>query len=151
MDQMDISSSPLRALWGKHWWTLPLLWDRTIYTNCAFRIYRKWLLIAVGRHFIVRSRSVFVLNINTIEKQHVKMHIEIDRTTKMLNQGNCLGVGRRFCMTRFFTYMRGDSAIDNAQCFTHDRRSTGEQKSKLIWDSQHPLAHRLLRQNLVYQ
>ena len=45
-----------------------------------------------------------------IEKQHMKMHIKINRTTETLNQGNCPGVGRRFCVTRFFTYMRGDRA-----------------------------------------
>ena len=42
------------------------------------------------------------------------MHIEIDRTTETLNQGNRTSVGGGFCVTGFFTYMRSDGAIDDA-------------------------------------
>ena len=62
-----------------------------------------------------------------------------------LNQGNCVGVSRGFCMTRFLTYMRGDGAIDDAQGLAHDRRLAGKQKPQLIGDAQHPLAHRFLQ------
>jgi hypothetical protein len=35
---------------------------------------------------------MLVIHLGAIEEQHVKMHIEIDRTTETLNQGNYTGV-----------------------------------------------------------
>ena len=50
------------------------------------------------------SRSVFVLDIDSIEKQHMKMHVEIDRPAETLNQGDCASVSRGVCVPRFYLY-----------------------------------------------
>lgn len=69
---------------------------------------------------------------NAIEKQHMKMHIKIDRNTETLNQGNCVSVDCGFYVTCFLTYICGDGAIDDARGLAHDSRLAGEQEPQLV-------------------
>jgi hypothetical protein len=47
--------------------------------------------------------------------------------------------------------MCGNGAIDDAQHLTHDRRLAGKQKSEWERHTEHPLTHRLMRQDFVHQ
>ncbi len=63
---------------------------------------------------LCRHRIIYV---HSIEKQHVKMDIQIQRTAKALNQGYSTCVCSRPRVTRFPDQMCGNGAISNAQCF----------------------------------
>jgi len=47
--------------------------------------------------------------------------------------------------------MGSNSSVDNAQYLTHDNGLTGEQKTQWEREAEDPLAHGLVRQDIVYQ
>jgi hypothetical protein len=113
------------------------------------------------------------INVDTIQKQHVEMGVEIQRTrltahqdrflpaanrnlgfacaAEALDQRHCTGLCRSWSITRFVGEVRSDSAVDDAQCLTHDSRLTGKQKAQRERYAEDPLPHRLMRQDFIYQ
>jgi len=69
------------------------------------------------------------INVDTIQKQHVEMGVEIQRTTEALDQRHCTGLCRSWSKACFVGEVRSDSAVGNAQCLAHDSRLTGKQKA----------------------
>ncbi len=77
--------------------------------------------------------------------------LQVERIAETLNQCDGSGVCRGFGVAGFPGNMRRDGAIDDTQGFAHDSGLAGEQEPKLKRYAQHPLAHGLLRQNLIRQ
>ena len=79
------------------------------------------------------------------------MDVEVQRRTKSLDEGDCTRPGRVVCIACFLDQMRGNHAVDDAQHQPHDLGLAGKQKAQWKRETQHPLAHGLLRQYLVDQ
>ena len=79
------------------------------------------------------------------------MNVEIEGAAEALDQRDRAGVGGVLCKTRFLDKVRGDDAVDEAQHLAHDLGAGGEQEPQREREAQHPLAHGLMRQHLVYQ
>ena len=47
--------------------------------------------------------------------------------------------------------MCGDNAIDYPEHLARDQWAAGKEKTQLEWEAEHPLAHRLMREYLIYQ
>lgn len=81
----------------------------------------------------------------------MKVDVEVERATEALDQGDGARLCRLVRKPGFSDQMRGQYAIDDAQHLAHDRRTAGEQKPQWQREAQHPLAHRGLGQDVVYQ
>ena len=55
--------------------------------------------------------SMGVVAVDSIQKQHMKMDVQVQRTAKALDQGNSAGVCRGFCIAGFVGQMRGNAAL----------------------------------------
>jgi len=55
------------------------------------------------------------INVDTIQKQHMKVNIQIQSTAKPLDQGHRTSLYKGFCKARFVCQVRGDGAVDDAQ------------------------------------
>jgi hypothetical protein len=95
--------------------------------------------------------SIGTADVYSIQEQHMKMDIEIERTAEALDQGHGAGLCHGLCKARFVCQMRGDGTEDNAQHPGHDFGVTGKQKTQWKRYTQYPLAHGLMRQYLVYK
>ena len=60
--------------------------------------------------------STGAVDVNTIQKQHVKVNVEVHRPAESLDQGDGAGLCRGFGIAGFPSQMRSDSAVDDAQC-----------------------------------
>ncbi len=67
---------------------------------------------------------MLVINVNTIQKQHVD--VEINRSPKTLDYGDGTGVCRGLCAAGFMGQVGGDGAVDDSQYFTHNGWFAGE-------------------------
>lgn len=81
----------------------------------------------------------------------MEVNIQIQCTAKVLNQGDGAGVRRLASEPRLPDQVRGNHTVDNTQHPAHDRRTAGQQEPQRIWKAQHPLSHRLFRQDLIDQ
>ena len=84
---------------------------------------------------------MLVVSVNAIQEQHVEVDVCIKGT------GSCGDFGK----TGFAGQMRGNGSVDDTQYFTHDGRLAGKQKAQRERHSEDPLAHGLMRKDLVYQ
>jgi len=55
------------------------------------------------------------IDVDSVQKNHMEVDIEVNRTTKSLNQRNCAGLCPGSCKARSVGQVRGNSAIDDAQ------------------------------------
>jgi hypothetical protein len=69
------------------------------------------------------------INVDTMQKQHMEMNVEIERTAEALDQCHCAGLCRSHSKARLVRQVRGDGAVDNSQHLTHDSRLAGKQKA----------------------
>jgi len=90
-------------------------------------------------------------SIHSLQKQHMKVNIQIQSTAKALDQGHRASLYKGFCKARFMCQVRGDGARDDTQHFAHGFGLTGKQKSQRKRHTEDPLAHGLMRQDLVHQ
>ena len=72
--------------------------------------------------------SVPGINVDTIQKQHMKVNIQIQSTAKTLDQGHRASLYKGFCKAGFMCQVRGDGAVDDAQYPGHDLGIAGKQK-----------------------
>ena len=79
------------------------------------------------------------------------MDIQIQCAAEALDQRHSASLGGGLCVAGILDEVRGDDAVDDAQYLTHDPGAGGEQEPQREREAQHPLAHRCLRQHLVYQ
>ena len=84
-----------------------------------------------------------------IQKQHVEVEVEIQRTAEALDQGDCPGLGPRAGKPGLLDQVGGDAAVDDAEHPAHDGRAAREQQTQGIRDTQYPLAHRLFARRRV--
>ncbi len=59
-------------------------------------------------------------------------------------RANCL-----FRITCLLDQLHGDAAVNDTQNLSSDQRAAGEEKTQLEWKTEHPLAHRLMREYLI--
>jgi hypothetical protein len=50
------------------------------------------------------------INVDTIQKQHMEMNVEIERTAEALDQCHCAGLCHSHSKTRFVRQVGGDGA-----------------------------------------
>ncbi|CDK56928.1 hypothetical protein [Escherichia coli IS9] len=84
-----------------------------------------------------------LLDIHTVEKQHVEVNIQIERRSKTLDQGDRARLGHLVGMARFLDQVRGNDAVNDAQHPPHDLGPAGKQETQLKREAQHPLTHGL--------
>ena len=58
--------------------------------------------------------------VDTIQKQHVEVDIEVEGTPEALDQGHCAGLCDGFGIAGFADQMRGNGSINDAQHLAHD-------------------------------
>ena len=85
------------------------------------------------------------IKVDTIQKQHMEMNVEIKRTAEALDQCHCTGLCRSRSKARFVRQVRGDGAVDDAQYPGYDFGFAGKQEAKWKRYTKHPLAHGLKR------
>jgi len=96
-------------------------------------------------------RSVGALDIHPVEEQHMEVNIQIQRTAKTLDQRDRAGVRRLMRQSGLLDQVRSNHPVNDAEHLAHDRRAAGEQETQWKRKTQHPLAHRLFRENLIHQ
>jgi len=57
------------------------------------------------------------VNIRAIQKQHMKMDVQVQRAAKALDQGDGAGLCGGFCISGFSSQMRGNGPIDDTGSF----------------------------------
>ena len=72
------------------------------------------------------------IDVDTIQEQHVRRNVEIQRTAEALDQRDRAGVCALLGVTGFVDQVCCNGAVDNAQHPAHDRRPAGEQKAQWI-------------------
>lgn len=88
--------------------------------------------------------------INPVEKQHVKVDVEIERAAEALDEGDRAGVRAAAGEARLADEITRDAAVDDAEHAREGARVAGEQKAQREGQAQHPLAQGLvLRQHLL--
>ena len=65
----------------------------------------------------------------------MKVDVEIERTTKSLDQGYCTSLCHGLCITCFSGQMGGNGAVNDTQNFTHNGWLTGKQKAQWKWNA----------------
>lgn len=105
----------------------------------------------VGAYPAEVQRAIGTLDVHAVEKQHMEVNIEVQRTAEALDQGDRAGLGRLTEEARLPDQVRGDAAVDNAEYPTHDLRPARKQEAQRVRNAQHPLAHRLLGKHLVHE
>lgn len=70
---------------------------------------------------------VRVIDVDTIQKQHVEVQIQVERAAEALNQRHCAGPGVLVSESRLLDEMRGNHAIDDPQHLAHERWPVGKQ------------------------
>jgi len=59
-------------------------------------------------------------NVYSIQKQHVEVDIQVQRTAETLDQGHRASLYKGFCKAPFMCQVRGDDAVGDAQYPGHD-------------------------------
>jgi len=95
------------------------------------------------------QRPVGTIVINTVENEHVEVHVEVQSATEALDQRHGTRLRALARETGLVDQMHGETPMDDAEHLAHDRRLVGEEEPKRPWHAQHPLAHRLLGEDLV--
>ena len=80
-------------------------------------------------HRTESHRPVRALDVHPVEEQHVQVDVEVERTTKALDQSDRAGSGRLVSVTCFSDQMCGNDTVDDAQHATHDLGPAGEQET----------------------
>ena len=75
------------------------------------------------------ERTVGALDIHPIQKQHVEVNIQVQRTTEALDQGDCAGLGGLTGKPGLLYQVGGDAAVDDAEHLTHDGWAAREQET----------------------
>ncbi len=89
-------------------------------------------------------------SVRPVEKQHVKVDVEIESAAETLNEGDRAGVRAAVGEARLADEMSGDAAVDDTEHARERARVAGEQKAQREGQAQHPLAQGLvLRQHLL--
>ncbi len=81
----------------------------------------------------------------------MEVEIEVQRTAEALDQRHRAGACRLAGEPGLLDQVTGDDTIDDAEYLAHDRWTAGEQETQGIRKAQHPLAHRLLGEDLIDQ
>ncbi len=68
-----------------------------------------------------------VLDVHAIEEQHMKLHVQIERAAKALNQRDRAGARHVARHVRLVDQMRGDDTVDDGKHAAHDYRLAREQ------------------------
>ena len=84
------------------------------------------------------KRPVPAFDVHTVQKKHVKINVEIQRTPKTLDQRHRTRVGGLSRKPRLFDQVRGNGAVDDPKYFAHVLPTAGEQEPLQIWKTQHP-------------
>lgn len=95
--------------------------------------------------------AVFVLRVNAVEKQHVKMNVQVQCRAEALNQGDSPGMGSTLVEPGLLDQVGGHRAIDDLQHFAHHGGLLGKQKTQFVGETQHPLPDGLFRQHFINQ
>ena len=74
----------------------------------------------------------------TVQKQHMEMNIQIQRTAEALDQHHCAGLCHGFGVTGFVGHMRGNGRVDDAQHLVHHGGLAGEQEAQWKGDAEDP-------------
>ena len=69
------------------------------------------------------------INVDTIQKQHMEMDVQVQRAAEALDQGHGTSLCKGFCKARFVCQVRGDGAVDDAQYPGHGLGVAGKQKT----------------------
>jgi hypothetical protein len=86
-----------------------------------------------------------------VQKQHMKVDIQIQGAAESLDQGYRPGLGSSAGTPGLLDEMGLDGPVDEAEHPAHDLGPAREQKSELEGKAQHPLAHGQVGQDLVDQ
>ncbi len=97
------------------------------------------------------ARSSCAINVDTIKKEHVKMKIEVQRTSEPLDQRDRASAGYCAGIPRLTSQVRGNAAVNDAEHVAHDCWTAGKQKTQWIRKAQHPLTYWLFGKDLVHQ
>ena len=62
----------------------------------------------------------------TVQKQHMEMNIQIQRTAEALDQHHCAGLRDGFGVTGYVGQVRGNGSINDAQHLAHDGGLAGQ-------------------------
>ncbi len=79
----------------------------------------------------------------------MKVNIQVQCTTKPLNQRYRARAGSLFRIACLLDQVCSDNAIDYPEHLARDQWSAGKEKAQLEWKTEHPLAHRLVREYLI--
>ena len=106
---------------------------------------------ARGCHGVEHRRIDTIGQIHAIQKQHVKVDVQVQRGAKALNQRHRAGVAGDAGAPCRSQQMTRDRAIHHAQHPRERARVGRQQKPQRVWQRQHPLAQWPLRQYLIGQ
>jgi len=98
-----------------------------------------------------KYRWFAVGEIHSVQKQHVKVNIQIQGAAESLDQGYSPGLGGGAGTPGLVDEMGLDGPVDDTQYPAHDLGSACEQEPELEGKAQDPLAHRQAGQDLVDQ
>ena len=97
------------------------------------------------------SCSIGTIDVHPVEEQQVEMDIQVERGPKPLHQRHRAGAGDLPGEPGLLDPMHSDDSVDDVQYLAHDRQTAGKQKPERERHTQHPLAHRLMRQDYIHQ
>ena len=117
----------------------------------ADRLDERFQCPGTGRRQAVKHGWLMVDEIHPVQKQHVKVNVEIQGTAEALYQRHGAGLRVGAGAARLLDQMAVDGPVDDAQHPAHDLRPAGEQESELEGKAQDPLAHGQPGQDLVDQ
>ncbi len=92
-----------------------------------------------------------ILHIDTIEKQHVKVDIQVQRGSEALDQGDRSGWGFAFRHSGLVGQMGRDRPRYYAQYLAHQLGIGGKQEAQRKGHCQHPLTDGLNRKDFIDQ
>jgi len=95
--------------------------------------------------------AIGVLNIDSVQKQHVEMYVQVERRSEALDQGDRPGGGFFAGQSGLLGQVGGDRPGDDTQHPAHQLRVGGKQEAQRERDREHPLADRSERQYFVHQ
>jgi len=104
----------------------------------------------IGRGDAMELRSIRPLGIHPVQYQHVQMNVEIECAAKPLDEGDDTGsgdaAGGKACP---MGQIGLDGADDDGQTTTERVGVPGEEQTQRPGETQHPLAYRYFREDMV--
>ena len=79
------------------------------------------------------------------------MDVQVQCAAKPLDERYCTALCCLPGQSGLFDEVHGNSTIDHTQHLAHQFGAAGEQKSQLVREAEHPLAHWLVGQDFVHQ